>query len=172
MISFELKIKVVEGIAKKMNTLIDVKSEDLKDTTFFIKRTTKGDYYLIPASFRIGAPNPNVISYLIDGVIYTYQKDYVITHAQKDYDLVYANNIPTNNLITSYINHKGLKKIHLRKLTSFNLRYYGLVIDLNERVNWEYERYGLIYNPLTKQELLNEELDEKKKEEEMNGKKI
>lgn len=168
MISFELKMKIVDGIGKKMNTLIDVKSEDLKDTTFFTKRTTKGEYYLIPISFRIGGNYPSMISYLIDGVIYTYQKDYVITKAQKDYDLVYANNIPSNNLITSYINHKGLKQIHLRKLTSFNLRYYGLVIDLNERVNWEYETYRLIYNPLTKQKLLNEEL-EQKKEEGLNG---
>lgn len=170
MISFELKIKIVEGIAKKMNTLIDVKSEDLKDTTFFTKRTTKGEYYLIPINFRIGGSYPSMISYLIDGVIYTYQKDYVITNAQKDYDLVYANNIPSNNLITSYINHKGLKQIHLRKLTSFNLRYYGLVIDLSSRVEWEYETYRLIYNPLTKQELLKEEI--KQKEEETNGKKV
>ena len=103
MISFELKMKIVEGIAKKMNTLIDVKSEDLKDTTFFSKKTRKGNYYLIPISFRIGGSYPSMISYLIDGVIYTYQKDYVITNAQKDYDLVYANNIPVNNFITSYI---------------------------------------------------------------------
>lgn len=167
MISFELKIKIVEGIAKKMDTLIDVKSEDLEDTTFFAKKY-KGSYYLIPVSYRIGAPNPNLISYLIDGVIYTYQLDYVITHAQKDYDLVYANNVPVNNVINNYTNHSNLKQIHLRKLTSDKWLYYGLVIDLNERVKWEYERYRLIYNPLTKQELLNEEL----KEEEINGKKV
>lgn len=165
MISFELKIKMVEGIAKKMNTLIDVKSEDLKDTTFFSKRTSKGNYYLIPISFRIGGTYPNVISYLIDGVIYTYQKDYVIMNAQKDYDLVYANNVPVNNVISTYINHSNLRKVHLRKLTGDNLRYYGLVIDLSSRVEWEYETYRLIYNPLTKQELLNEEIIQKKGEE-------
>ena len=162
-LSFELKIKIASGIAKKMNTLIDVKTEDLQNTTFFAKRKG-GYYYLIPVNYRIGVKNPNVISYLIDGVIYTYELEYVITHAQKDYDLVYANNLPLTNVITSYINHKGLKQIHLKRLTSDKVVYYGLVIDLTERVKWEYEKYKLIYNPVSKQELLNEELKQKEED--------